>query len=99
MGWVDLKNIHQKINDFFLIIKIRTESFFKKKKNMIGVLLKYSDFFSDKLPLNKFDLVKNIPRVELIATVSAVNHTIKSALSVDFDDSWENQLRQIELIY
>ncbi|TYB79180.1 hypothetical protein [Bizionia myxarmorum] len=66
---------------------------------MIGRILKYSDFFAAAPPVNKFDLVKNIPRVELIATISGVNHNIKNPISVDFDNSWKNQIKLIEIIF
>lgn len=62
-------------------------------------MLKYSDFFNEDPPVDKFDLVKSIPRVELISTISAINHKIKNPISVDFNNSWRNQIKLIELIF
>lgn len=66
---------------------------------IIGRILKYSDFFKNNKPTNKIDLIIDIPKIELIATISAINHTIKPPRSLDFDNSIKNQIRLIELIY
>lgn len=66
---------------------------------MIGVLLKYSDFFNDDEPNDKFDLVKHIPRCELIANFSSLNHLLKNPLELDFNFSFENQAKMVGTIY
>ncbi len=42
---------------------------------MVGIILKYEHFFRDPIPSDKFELIKHIPRVELIASFSSINHT------------------------
>lgn len=66
---------------------------------MIGRLLKYEDFYEGPKPEEKFQLIKNIPRGELIAVISSVNYLIKAPLDLDFDHSFENQIRMIESIF
>lgn len=66
---------------------------------MIGTILKYEDFFSDPAPKNKFELVKHIPRCELIANYSSLNHILKRPLDLDFDFSFKNQTKLITTLY
>lgn len=66
---------------------------------MIGTILKYEDFFSDSVPKNKFDLIKHIPRCELIANYSSLNHILKQPLDLDFDYSFKNQAKLIATLY
>ncbi|MBD0777765.1 hypothetical protein HPE56_08165 [Maribacter sp. ANRC-HE7] len=66
---------------------------------MIGTILKYEDFFSDSPPKNKFDLIKHIPRCELVANYSSLNHILKQPLDLDFDYSFKNQTKLITTLY
>jgi len=65
----------------------------------MGRLLKYKDFYADTKPKEKFDLIKDIPRAELIAAISAVNYIIKSPLDQNFNHSLRNQIKMIESIF
>jgi hypothetical protein len=65
---------------------------------MIGILLKYDDFFTDSC-LNKFDLIANIPRDELVTVYSSLNYILKEPLSQDFNHSLGNQIKIIKNIF
>ncbi|MCF1192502.1 hypothetical protein LRR18_12980 [Mangrovimonas sp. AS39] len=66
---------------------------------MLGRILKFTDFYREDQIVNKFDLINNIPRVELIATISSLNHLIKGPLDLNFNNSFKNQLKLIETIF
>ncbi|CAZ96845.1 hypothetical protein [Zobellia galactanivorans] len=66
---------------------------------MVGTILKYEDFFNDPIPTDKFELIKHIPRVELIASFSSINHILKKPLDLDFNYSFENQIKIITTLY
>jgi hypothetical protein len=66
---------------------------------MLGRILKFTDFYREDQIVDKFDLINNIPRVELIATISSINHLIKGPLDLSFNNSFENQLKLIETIF
>ncbi len=67
--------------------------------DMIGTILKYEDFFNQPMPPDKFDIIKYIPRVELIASFSSINHLLKKPLDLDFNFSYENQIKIISTLY
>lgn len=66
---------------------------------MLGRVLKFSDFFNEDENFDRFTLIENIPRVELIATISSINHLIKSPLDISFNNSFENQVKLIDAIF
>jgi len=66
---------------------------------MQGRILKFTDFYREDQVVDKFDLIKDIPRVELIATISSINHLIKGPFDLNFNNSFENQLMLIETIF
>ncbi len=66
---------------------------------MIGTILKFEHFFKEAIPNDKFALIKHIPRSELIASFSALNYAIKKPLELDFNFSFENQVKLITTIY
>ena len=54
---------------------------------MLGRILKFDDFFNENDDFDRFTLIENIPRVELIATISSINHLIKSPLDISFNNA------------
>jgi hypothetical protein len=66
---------------------------------MLGRILKFNDFFNENDDFDRFSLIEDIPRVELIATISSINHLIKSPLDVNFNNSFENQVKLIDAIF
>lgn len=66
---------------------------------MLGRVLKFDDFFNENEDFDRFELIKGIPRVELIATISSINHLIKSPLDIGFNNSFENQVKLIDTIF
>jgi len=59
---------------------------------MMGIMVKYSDFYGEPIPANPIDLIKPIPKEELLATISAVNTRLKPVYNSYFDDSRKHKL-------
>lgn len=68
-------------------------------KQVVGTILKYGHFYRGKKPLDKFDLIAHLPRMELITTFSAINHILKRPLDADFNHGLDNQILMIQTIY
>lgn len=66
---------------------------------MIGHLIKYSDFYSTSLSRDPVDLIHDIPKQELIATIAAINSKIKPPSSNHFDDSRETQIECLRILF
>jgi len=66
---------------------------------MMGIIIKYTNFYGTEIPENPLDLIKSIPKDELIATISAINARLKPVYSVSFDDSRETQIDCIKTIF
>ncbi|WP_196889987.1 hypothetical protein [Aureivirga sp. CE67] len=65
---------------------------------MIGNIVKYSDFYRENPPKDYINLIKNIPKEELLVTVNAINSRLKPIMSLDFDDSREVQINCLNTI-
>lgn len=65
----------------------------------MGYLVKYSDFYGTAVPDNPIELILDIPKEELIATVVAVNTKLKPLTSNYFDDSTETQINCLRSIF
>lgn len=66
---------------------------------MIGVIIKYSDFYDTAAPKNPLNLILGLPKGEVIATIAAVNSRLKPIYSSVFDDSRETQIECIRAIF
>ena len=66
---------------------------------MMGYLVKYSDFYGTAVPDNPIELILDIPKEELIATVVAVNTRLKPLISNHFDDSKNTQINCVRSIF
>ena len=66
---------------------------------MMGFLIKYSDFYRTHVPENPIELLLDIPKGELIATIGAVNSRLKPFTSNNFDDSRETQIECLRTIF
>jgi hypothetical protein len=66
---------------------------------MMGYLVKYSDLYGTPAPVNPLDLILNIPKEELIATVASVNSRLKPLTSNHFDDSKDTQISCLRAIF
>ena len=65
----------------------------------MGYLVKYSDFYGTAVPDNPIELILDIPKEELIATVVAVNTRLKPLTSNHFDDSKDTQINCLRAIF
>ena len=66
---------------------------------MFGHLIKYSEAYVEKLPENLLDLIKDIPKAELIATIVAINSKINPSNSSFIDDSRMTQIECIRILF
>ena len=66
---------------------------------MIGSLVKYSDFYGKPIPNNPIDLILDIPKAEVIATICAVNARLKPIFSAYIDDSKPTQVDCVRAIF
>ncbi|WP_127136439.1 hypothetical protein [Flagellimonas oceanensis] len=65
---------------------------------MIGIPIKYSDFFSGPIPINPVNLIKSIPKDELIASIAAINTRLKPIFNTSFDNSRKTQIESLRAI-
>lgn len=66
---------------------------------MWGYLVKYSDFYGPSVPENPIELILDIPKEELIATIIAVNTRLKPMGANHFDDSRETQVECLRTVF
>lgn len=66
---------------------------------MLGYLIKYSDFYYTPIPENPLELILDIPKEELVATISGVNSRLKPIGTNYFDDSRDTQIDCLRSIF
>ncbi|GAA6765779.1 hypothetical protein AAFH68_17170 [Flavobacterium sp. CGRL1] len=66
---------------------------------MLGYLVKYSEFFGIPAPENPLDLIRDIPKEELIVTIAGINARLKPLTSSKSDQSRKAQIESLRLIF
>lgn len=66
---------------------------------MMGIIIKYSDFYGRPAPENPITLLEPIPKEELIATISAINSRLNPMMTSHLDDSIETQVECIRVTF
>lgn len=66
---------------------------------MMGHLIKYSEFYGDNIPENPINLIKCIPKEELLATIASINNRLKPIHSSHIDDSRDTQVDCLRTIF
>jgi hypothetical protein len=66
---------------------------------MLGILVKYADFYGTEIPKNPIDLIIDIPKEELISTIDAINTRLKPMDFNYFDDSRETQIDCLRALF
>lgn len=66
---------------------------------MVATLIKYSQIYKKPPPDNYIDLVRNIPKNELIAVIATLNARLKPIQNVFFDESRTVQINGLRLIF
>ncbi|WP_445457699.1 hypothetical protein [Flavobacterium sp. HNIBRBA15423] len=66
---------------------------------MWGFLVKYSNFYGEQAPENPLELILDIPKGELIATIVAINTRLKPPTSNHFDDSRQTQIECLRTVF
>lgn len=65
---------------------------------MVGLPVKYTDFYGQAIPNDPISLVSDIPKNELIATIAAVNTRLKPIISSSFDISIKTQIDCLRVV-
>lgn len=66
---------------------------------MMGIIVKYSDFYQQPAPADFLSQLNLIPKEEIIATISAVNSHLNPITTSHLDDSRATQYQCIRLIF
>lgn len=61
-----------------------------------GLILGYKHFYSDLSPVNRFDLIKHISKIDLLFELAACNYRIKSPKKIFFDYPISIQIKEIQ---
>lgn len=65
----------------------------------MGLLIKYSEFYGKNIPENPINLIKCIPKEELLATIASINNRLKPVHSSHIDDSRDTQIDCLRTIF
>ena len=65
----------------------------------MGIITKYSNFYGGEIPKNPIEIIKCIPKEELLATVAAVNARLKPLYNSYFDDSRDTQIDCLKVVF
>lgn len=66
---------------------------------MVGHLVKFTKFYSEPIPENPIELLFDIPKEELIVTISAINAYLKPIYNSFFDDSRTTQIDCLRVLF
>jgi hypothetical protein len=66
---------------------------------MIGLPVKYSDFYEEDIPEDSLSLIRHLPKKEIITTISMINAKLKPVSATYFDDSRDTQLECSEFLF
>lgn len=66
---------------------------------MMGIIVKFSEFYAKSAPIDSISLLNSIPKEELIATISAINAHLNPITSSHLDDSRKTQIKCIRVIF
>ena len=59
---------------------------------MIGLPVKYSDFYGEVMPEEPLSLIRHLPKKEVVTTISMINSKLKPVSATYFDDSRKTQI-------
>lgn len=62
----------------------------------IALILEYKHFFTSEPPENRLDLIRGIPRINLLMEIARLNYELKPSTQLKYDFSKESQVREIE---
>lgn len=66
---------------------------------MIGLPVKYSDFYGKVIPDEPLRLIRHLPKKEVITTISMINAKLKPVSATYFDDSRKTQIECSEFLF
>lgn len=65
----------------------------------MGHLIKYSEFYASNAPEKPIEILKVLPKEEVLATISAINSRLKPMEKSYFDDSRETQVECLRVLF
>lgn len=66
---------------------------------MIGLPIKYSDFYGETIPEEPLHLIRHLPKKEVVTTISMINAKLKPVSATYFDDSRTTQIQCSEFLF
>jgi hypothetical protein len=66
---------------------------------MMGHLIKFSEFYNPAIPENPIEILKLLPKEEVLATIAAINARLKPIDKSYFDDSRETQVECLRVLF
>ncbi|PHN99644.1 hypothetical protein CSC82_32950 [Rhodobacteraceae bacterium 4F10] len=66
---------------------------------MMGHLIKFSNFYGSEVPQNPIEIIKLLPKEEILATITAINARLKPIDKSYFDDSRETQIECLRVLF
>lgn len=66
---------------------------------MMGHLIKFSDFYGSVVLDNPIEIIKLLPKEEILATIAAINARLKPIDKSYFDDSRETQVECLRVLF
>lgn len=65
---------------------------------MIGIIIKYSNFYSKEVPNNALELLSHLPKTEILLTIAKINSLLQPMSYRTNDDSRETQIECLKSI-
>ena len=66
---------------------------------MMGHLMKFSEFYNTESPKNPIELIKSLPKEEVLATIAAINSRLKPLDKSYFYDSRQTQVECLRVLF
>jgi hypothetical protein len=62
----------------------------------LKLVLEYKHFFDSEPPENRLDLIKHIPKLQLLYEIAGLNYRLKPYNQLKYDFSLETQTKELE---
>lgn len=60
------------------------------------LILEYEHFYTDPLPVNRLDIIKNVPTQALLYELTGLNYRLKPKEEIHFNNSLEFQIKELQ---
>ncbi len=62
----------------------------------INIFLEYSVVYGEEPPIESLSLIKSFSKEHILYEIVALNYRLKPKYKLEFNDSWENQIKELE---